>query len=491
MTTSALDFPSWFTSGWYSGLACCMLAITANALFTAWRKRGTTRQLALAIVSCVCSALLLLPALLWYNLRLSQAQGSIGVLEVACALLYVALCGCVAPLGITTAYCLLTQPRDSNTWARIPRHRTKRTTKGNAAVANSVRLPHRQPGVPAPFVYSEDTPWGWLEYRSGRFQGQKLDLKRALISIGREEDNEIWLDDDTSSRYHAELAWQDGQAYITDCDSLNGVLLNGRRIRGTLPIKSDDLLEIGSHRFLFELVQAPLALNERDDPLLRRATSALEPAERDDTYRKSASASAFPTRPLDEKPFSDEDSFKFPSMFPQKPPSTFSEADPRSDGMPVWMQAFKPDPVTPPPLPPLPELPAPAVLSPVSSSLCIIRNGVMAGRNFLLDRAVFTVGRSTDCDMMLDDVSLAIEHAQFSHQADGDYVYGPGILVNNVPLQAPQLLQKGDIIGLGELQLEYTIVQEAHTAPMPQPSMPSLSRPISGPVPLRLPSKPK
>lgn len=115
----------------------------------------------------------------------------------------------------------------------------------------------------------------------------------------------------------------------------------------------------------------------------------------------------------------------------------------------------------------------------------------MAGRNFLLDRAVFTVGRSADCDMMLDDASLAIEHAQFSHQANGDYVYGPGVLVNDVPLQVPQLLQKGDIIGLGELLLEYTIVQEAHTAPMPQPSMPSLSRPISGPVPLRLPSKPK
>ena len=462
-----------------------MLAITVNVLFTAWRKRGTTRQLALAIVSCVCSALLLLPALLWYNLRLSQALIPLSVLEVAGALVYVALWGCLVPLTVTSAYCLFTKPRDSNTSARIPRHRTKRTTKGNAAVGSAVRLPHRQPGVPAPFVYSEDTPWGWLEYRAGRFQGQKLALKRVVISIGREEDNEIWLDDDTSSRYHAELAWQDGQTYITDCDSLNGVILNGRRMRGTLPIKSGDLLEIGSHRFLFEFVQGPAALNERDDPLLRRAISAHEPGEPGVMRGKPAGAGAFPTRPLDEKPFSDEDSFKFPSMFPQKSPSTFSGAEPRSDGMPVWMQAFKPDPVTPPPLPPLPAPP------PAASGLCIIRNGAMAGRNFVLDRALFTVGRSADCDMMLDDATLAVEQAQFSRQADGDYVYGPGVVVNDVPLHAPQLLQNGDIISLGALQLEYTTVQEAHTAPVPLPSMPSLSRPISGPVPLRLPSKPK
>jgi len=186
-----------------------MCAIAVNALYTTWRKRGTTRQLAFVIVSCVFSALLLLPAIIWYNARLSASPSSIGVIEAAIALIYVALWGCIVPVGATASYCLYTRPRESHTSARMPRHRSKRTTKGNASAIASARPPRRQPGMPAPFVYSDDVPWGWLEHRAGRFQGLRLALKRAVISIGREEDNEIWLDDETSSRYHAEIAWQD------------------------------------------------------------------------------------------------------------------------------------------------------------------------------------------------------------------------------------------------------------------------------------------
>ena len=100
-------------------------------------------------------------------------------------------------------------------------------------------------------------------------------LNRTVISIGREEDNDIWLDDETSSRYHAELVWDSGQVYITDCDSLNGVLLNGRRIRGTLVVKNGDLVEIGSHRFIFEIAERPIPLAEQDDPLMHHAATPI------------------------------------------------------------------------------------------------------------------------------------------------------------------------------------------------------------------------
>jgi hypothetical protein len=242
-----------------------MLAISINALYTALRKRGTTRQLARAILSSVVSALLLLPALLWYNLRFNIVQASLSALEIGLVLVYIGLCGWILPFGVMTAYCLFTAPRDSNTDGRLPRQR-KRTTRARAE-AVTVHPPRRQPGVPAPFVYGGDTPWGWLEYRNGKFLGQELALKRSIVSIGREEDNEIWLDDDTISRYHAELAWEKGQVYVTDCDSLNGVLLNGRRIRASMPVKHGDELGIGGHRFLLKYARQATA-NELDDPLL-------------------------------------------------------------------------------------------------------------------------------------------------------------------------------------------------------------------------------
>src|SRR5438067_12890573 len=81
-TTSNVDFPTWFSYGCFGGLASCMLAIAVNALYTTFRKRGTTRQLASVIVACVLSALLLLPAILWYNTRFSSVQAAISLIEL-------------------------------------------------------------------------------------------------------------------------------------------------------------------------------------------------------------------------------------------------------------------------------------------------------------------------------------------------------------------------------------------------------------------------
>jgi hypothetical protein len=237
-----------------------MCAIATIALYTTLRRRGTTRQLAAAIVTCVLSALLLLPAIVWYNVRFSMA---LSVLEIAILLLYVVLWGLCVPLSVTVAYCLFTPPRTSTTSVHIPRQ--QKGAYGNRAPA-SLAPPRSHPGMVAPYVYSEDAPWGWLVYHGGRFQGQRLALKRAVVTIGRGEDNDIWLDDELASRHHAELAWDQGLVYVTDCGSLNGVLLQGQRIRGSVLIEQDSLVEIGTHHFLFEKANPP-QVNDQDDPL--------------------------------------------------------------------------------------------------------------------------------------------------------------------------------------------------------------------------------
>ncbi len=463
-----------------------MLTIAVNALYTTLRKRGTTRQLAGAIVACVISALLLLPAIVWYSTRFSSTQVTISVVEVTLALIFVAICGWVLPLSVTTVYCLFTQPRDSNTSVRIPRqlnHR-KRTTRGNA-VEEAVSLPKRQPGVLAPFVFGEDIPWGWLEHRSGRFQGQKLALNRTVISIGREEDNDIWLDDETSSRYHAELAWDGGQVYITDCNSLNGVQLNGRRIRGTLVIKNGDLVEIGSHRFIFEIAERPVSLAEQDDPLLHhpRRLSISPETGFPDNGRRLAGPNALPTRPLDDETPFEFDSLELDRAALQLPRSTPGEINIEAGDPDTPHHAMGFNPITPPILPERP------------GSLCTICNGGMAGRSFLLDRSVLTIGRSAECDVVIQDDSVSSQHAKFLCQADGDYVQDltgqNGTTVNGEHLKGLLLLRKGDIISLGNIRMEYTFIPEAQTSSFPPLPMPVSAYPLSGPGPLRLPSKPK
>ena len=411
-----------------------MLAITVNALYTTLRKRGTTRQLAAAIVLCVLSALLLLPAIVWYNVRFYSA---LSTLVVGAMLTYVAVWGWLVPLSITIVYSLFTRPRLSNTSVslQIPRRRG-RTTRGNAAAGSSTAPPKSQPGLPAPFVFGKDVPWGWLEHRGGRFHGQRLALERTIVTIGREENNEVWLDDDTASRYHAELAWDQGQVYITDRDSLNGVVLNGRRIRGTLVVAPGDQIEIGAHRFVFEKAELPVDLTEQSDPLMRHVGGFIkrQPSSiLDDGALLPAGNAALPTTPF--------------------PPSA------------------------------------------TQSSAFVIRDGEMAGRNFLVDREVLTIGSGFESDVIINDASISPQHAQILRQADGDYVQDLASLnstkVNDEPLNAPRLLQQGDIVYLGNISLEYTLLPEAQTGSLPPvPGLP-LSRPISGPVPLRLPSRPK
>ena len=464
-----------------------MLAIAVNALYTTLCKRGTTRQLAGTIVACVLSALLLLPAIIWYNVRFNSLQAAIPVKEVALALIYVALCGLLLPLSVTTIYCLFTEPRDSQTSVRIPRLRNprKRATRSKA-IAGITPLPRRQPGVPAPFVFGEDIPWGWLVHRSGRFQGQKLALNRTVVTIGREEDNDIWLDDDTSSRYHAELTWEAGQVYITDCDSLNGVVLNGRRIRGTLVIKSGDLLEIGAHQFLFERAERPVPLTEQDDPLshhLWRPSSALQTDMQGQFGRMPARFNASPTKPVEEETPLEFDSLKLERAVDQLPRSTSGEIHAEPAGIDAWQKHSALNPITPP------------SRSERPGSLCIIRNGGMAGRSFLLDRPVLTVGGADENDVIIRDVSVSGRHAQFLRLSNGDYVEdltsSNDTKVNDAPLDGSRLLQRGDIISLGNIRLEYTFIPEAQTSSLPRLPTQSNIRSIIGPSPLRLPSKPK
>lgn len=479
-----------------------MFATAINALYTTLRKRGTTRQLASAIVTCVLSALLLLPAVVWYNARFGTQQGALALTEITLALVYITLWGWIVPLSATIAYCLFAQPRDSYTSARIPRQQ-KRITRSNTTTG-SVVPPKRQPGVPAPFVFGETTPWGWLEHRGGRFQGQKLALTRAIISIGREVDNDIWLDDDTASRYHAELAWSEGQVYLTDNNSLNGVILNGRRMRGTLIMNSGDRLEIGAHRFLFELADAPSTLTEQDDPLLHHIprssleldNEAEEPKaisfhlevpftpreENASSIQRPASAAALPTRPLEQELLEQ-------AKFADRPSRERARAVPASptlpDGSESWQEtrALAPAPVSS------------SAQAGNRGSLLVICNGELEGKSFLLDRAVLTVGRGSESDIVIHDASISRKHAQFLQQANGDYVQDlasrNGTKVNDEPLDAPRLLQKGDIICLGTIYLEYTFVPEARTTPLPPLPTSPLARPASGPVPLRLPSKPQ
>ncbi len=71
--------------------------------------------------------------------------------------------------------------------------------------------------------------------------------------IGRRPDNDIVLDDDDVSRYHAVVIHTGSEFVISDLRSTNGVEVAGRRIRGSATLADGDQIRIGGYQFTFEL----------------------------------------------------------------------------------------------------------------------------------------------------------------------------------------------------------------------------------------------
>jgi SARP family transcriptional regulator, regulator of embCAB operon len=71
--------------------------------------------------------------------------------------------------------------------------------------------------------------------------------------IGRRPDNDIILDDDEVSRYHAVVIDTGSGFVVSDLGSTNGVQVRGRRIRKGAMLADGDRIRIGGHEFTFEI----------------------------------------------------------------------------------------------------------------------------------------------------------------------------------------------------------------------------------------------
>ncbi|MGE2816115.1 BTAD domain-containing putative transcriptional regulator [Mycobacterium heidelbergense] len=82
--------------------------------------------------------------------------------------------------------------------------------------------------------------------------GRRYPLRGAATRIGRLSDNDIVIDDDTVSRYHAVIVDTGNSFVITDLQSANGVDVAGQRIRTSATLSDGDRIRICGHEFTFE-----------------------------------------------------------------------------------------------------------------------------------------------------------------------------------------------------------------------------------------------
>ena len=89
-----------------------------------------------------------------------------------------------------------------------------------------------------------------LVVRRGPNVGERYALDQEVTRAGRHPDSDIFLDDITVSRRHAEVHRLDGRYTLRDTGSLNGTYLNRERIDDA-PLVSGDEVQIGKYRLVF------------------------------------------------------------------------------------------------------------------------------------------------------------------------------------------------------------------------------------------------
>jgi pSer/pThr/pTyr-binding forkhead associated (FHA) protein len=91
---------------------------------------------------------------------------------------------------------------------------------------------------------------GMLVVKRGPNAGSKFVLDQPVTRVGRHPDSDIFLDDITVSRRHAEF-YQRGEGYLVkDVGSLNGTYLNRERI-DEAGLDNGDEVQIGKFKLVY------------------------------------------------------------------------------------------------------------------------------------------------------------------------------------------------------------------------------------------------
>jgi len=92
-----------------------------------------------------------------------------------------------------------------------------------------------------------------------------------VVTIGRSSENDVEIKDTLVGRHHCQIVQNDnGKFSVVDFNSKNGTFVNGKRIKGEVPLKTNDEVRIGNTKLQWETYfSKPISSNfryERETP---------------------------------------------------------------------------------------------------------------------------------------------------------------------------------------------------------------------------------
>ena len=98
-------------------------------------------------------------------------------------------------------------------------------------------------------------PTASLEIVRGPFTGASFQVDRAVCSIGRGEENDVRIRDDTVSLTHATLLRKRGAWFVVDLRSMNGTYVDGSRVSGERELHPGACVRLGAVELVFRAIE--------------------------------------------------------------------------------------------------------------------------------------------------------------------------------------------------------------------------------------------
>ena len=98
-------------------------------------------------------------------------------------------------------------------------------------------------------------PTASLEIVRGPFAGASFQIERAVCSIGRGEENDVRIRDDTVSLTHATLLRKRGAWFVVDLRSMNGTFVDGSRVSGERELHTGARVRVGAVELAFRAIE--------------------------------------------------------------------------------------------------------------------------------------------------------------------------------------------------------------------------------------------
>ncbi len=107
-------------------------------------------------------------------------------------------------------------------------------------------------------------------FQAGVQAGKEYPFSGEEITMGRDLDNLIVLDDVQVSRQHLRIFQKDDELFVEDLKSTNGTMVNGKTLKKIQKLKNGDLVTIGDNN-IFEIRTSALpdSKGEEQDSLPR------------------------------------------------------------------------------------------------------------------------------------------------------------------------------------------------------------------------------